>query len=127
MNIPKQLLYTNGHEWIKITDNKGHVGITDYAQDHLGDIVFVELPEVGEEVAVGEAIGVIESVKAVATLFNPVSGLILEVNEELEEAPEFLNEDSYGNWIALIEISDPGDLDALMSADEYASYCATLE
>ena len=127
MNVPKKLLYTNNHEWIKVNGAEGHVGITDYAQHHLGDIVFVELPELGEEIAAGESMGVIESVKAVATLFSPVSGRVLEVNEELEEAPELLNEDPYGNWIAIIELSDQGELDGLMSADEYKSYCETLE
>ncbi|NLO20437.1 MAG: glycine cleavage system protein GcvH [Syntrophomonadaceae bacterium] len=127
MNIPKKLLYTKEHEWIKVNGDKGHVGITDYAQHHLGDIVFVELPELDEEVAAGESMGVVESVKAVATLFSPVSGQVMEVNEELEEAPELLNEDPYGNWIAIIELSDQGDLEGLMSADEYKSYCETLE
>lgn len=127
MNIPKKLLYTKEHEWIKVNGDKGHVGITDYAQHHLGDIVFVELPEIGEEVATGESLGVIESVKAVATLFSPVSGRVLEVNEELEEAPELLNEDPYGNWIAIIELGEQSDLDDLMPADEYKAYCETLE
>ncbi|MGI6422524.1 MAG: glycine cleavage system protein GcvH [Syntrophomonadaceae bacterium] len=127
MNVPKKLLYTKEHEWIKVNGDRGHVGITDYAQHHLGDIVFVELPELDEEVAQGESMGVIESVKAVATLFSPVSGRILEVNEELEEAPELLNEDPYGNWIAIVEITEQSELDDLISADEYKSYCETLE
>jgi glycine cleavage system H protein len=127
MNIPKKLLYTNEHEWIRVNGQKGHVGITDYAQHHLGDIVFVELPEIGEEVAMGESMGVIESVKAVATLFSPAGGIVAEVNEELEEAPELLNEDSYGNWIAIIELSDLKELDELMSPEEYAAFCETLE
>jgi glycine cleavage system H protein len=110
-----------------VNGDRGHVGITDYAQHHLGDIVFVELPELDEEVAQGESMGVIESVKAVATLFSPVSGRILEVNEELEEAPELLNEDPYGNWIAIVEITEQSELDDLISADEYKSYCETLE
>jgi glycine cleavage system H protein len=127
MNVPKKLLYTKEHEWIKVNGDRGHVGITNYAQHHLGDIVFVELPELDEEVAQGESMGVIESVKAVATLFSPVSGRILEVNEELEEAPELLNEDPYGNWIAIVEITEQSELDDLISADEYKSYCETLE
>lgn len=127
MNIPKKLLYTSEHEWIKVDGEKGHIGITDYAQHHLGDIVFVELPEVGEEVAMGESLGVIESVKAVATLFSPAGGRVIEVNEELEEAPELLNEDPYGNWVAIIKLSGSGDLEELMSAEEYTAFCANLE
>ncbi len=127
MNIPKKLLYTSEHEWIKVDGEKGHIGITDYAQHHLGDIVFVELPETGEEVAMGESVGVIESVKAVATLFSPAGGRVIEVNEELDEAPELLNEDPYGNWIAIIELSDINELDKLLSAEEYKAFCATLE
>ncbi|KUG02401.1 glycine cleavage system h protein [hydrocarbon metagenome] len=127
MNIPKKLLYTNEHEWIKVDGDKGHIGITDYAQHHLGDIVFVELPEIGEEVGMGESMGVIESVKAVATLFSPAGGRVIEVNEELEEAPELLNEDPYGNWIAIIELSDSGDLEKLMSPEEYTAFCENLD
>ncbi len=127
MNIPKKLLYTSEHEWIKVDGEKGHIGITDYAQHHLGDIVFVELPEVGEEVAMGESLGVIESVKAVATLFSPAGGRVIEVNEDLEEAPELLNEDPYGNWVAIIKLSNSGDMEELMSAEAYTAFCANLE
>ncbi len=127
MNIPKKLLYTSEHEWIRVDGEKGNIGITDYAQHHLGDIVFVELPEVGEEAAMGESIGVIESVKAVATLFSPAGGKVIEVNEELEEAPELLNEDPYGNWIAIIELTDHSDLEKLMSAEAYTEFCKNLE
>ncbi len=127
MNIPKKLLYTSEHEWIRVDGEKVHLGITDYAQHHLGDIVFVELPELGEAVAMGESIGVIESVKAVATLFSPAGGKVIEVNEELAEAPELLNEDPYGNWIAIIELTEPGDLEKLMSAEAYSAFCETLD
>ncbi len=127
MNIQEDLLYTVEHEWIKVEGDKGRIGISDYAQHHLGDIVYVELPELDASAAMGEAIGVIESVKAVASMFIPVGGTILEVNDELESAPELLNEDCYTNWIAVIEISDSSDLDKLMDAKAYAAFCATLE
>ncbi len=127
MNIPENLLYTDEHEWINVEGGQGRVGISDYAQHHLGDIVYVELPEAGAEVAAREAIGVIESVKAVASMFSPAGGSVLEVNEELESAPELLNEDCYANWIAVIELIDKSDLDKLMDAQAYAAFCATLE
>lgn len=127
MNIPENLLYTDEHEWISVEGGQGRVGISDYAQHHLGDIVYVELPEAGAEVAAREAIGVIESVKAVASMFSPAGGSVLEVNEELESAPELLNEDCYANWIAVIELIDKSDLDKLMDAQAYAAFCATLE
>ena len=127
MNIPENLLYTDEHEWISVEGNMGRVGISDYAQHHLGDIVYVELPEVDASVAAREAIGVIESVKAVASMFSPAGGTILEINEDLESAPELLNEDCYANWIAVIEITDNSDLQKLMDAKAYAAFCATLE
>ncbi|MEN6327135.1 MAG: glycine cleavage system protein GcvH [Syntrophomonas sp.] len=127
MNIPENLLYTDEHEWISVEGSLGRVGISDYAQHHLGDIVYVELPEVGEKVDAREAIGVIESVKAVASMFSPAEGSVLEVNEELESAPELLNEDCYANWIAVIELTDKSDLEKLMDAQAYAAFCANLE
>lgn len=127
MNIPENLLYTNEHEWISAEGDKGRIGISDYAQHQLGDIVYVELPEVGDTVARLETLGVVESVKAVATLFSPASGTILEVNEELEESPELLNEDCYTNWIALIELTDPDELAKLMNAKMYAAFCASIK
>lgn len=126
MNIPENLFYTSEHEWLKIEGNQGRIGISDYAQHHLGDIVFVELPDMDLEVTKGEAIGVIESVKAVATFFTPATGTIIEVNEELEHSPELLNQDPYENWIALMELSDVGKLE-LMDAEAYTAYCQTLE
>jgi len=127
MNIQAGLHYTKDHEWIRVEGNKGYIGISDYAQHHMGDIVFVELPEVDAEVAVGDSIGVIESVKAASSVFSPVGGTIVEVNESLEETPEAINEDPYGNWIAVIEIADSGELDQLMSAEDYETYCENLE
>lgn len=127
MNIQDGLLYTKDHEWLKVEGNKGYIGISDYAQHHMGDIVFVELPEVDEEVAIGDSIGVIESVKAASSVFSPVGGTIVEVNESLEETPEAINEDPYGNWVAVLEIADSSELDQLMSAEDYATYCENLE
>ncbi|MEA4925236.1 MAG: glycine cleavage system protein GcvH [Syntrophomonadaceae bacterium] len=127
MNIKEGLLYTDEHEWISVEGKIGRVGISDYAQHQLGDIVYVELPEIEAGVAEGEAIGVIESVKAVASLFSPASGTILEVNEELETAPELLNQDCYASWIALIELTGGSELEKLMDAKAYAEFCATLD
>ncbi len=127
MNILAGLRYTKDHEWIRVEGDKGYIGISDYAQHHMGDIVFVELPEVDAEVAVGDSIGVIESVKAASSVFSPVGGTIAEVNESLEETPEAINEDPYGNWIAVIEIADSSELDQLMSAEDYETYCENLE
>lgn len=108
MKYPENLQYTADHEWI---DPDGRVGITDYAQDALGDVVFVELPEVGSPVKAGEAFGVVESVKSVSDLFSPVDGTIIKVNEELKESPEKINEDPYGaGWIVQIESPSGGDL-----------------
>jgi len=127
MNIPENLLYTDEHEWISVECNTGRIGITDYAQHHLGDIVFVELPEVGDSFAMRDAVGVIESVKAVVSVYTPASGTILEVNEELEDSPELLNEAPYDNWIAVMDLGDKSDLDKLMNAEAYAAFCQTLE
>ncbi|HCF50528.1 MAG TPA: glycine cleavage system protein GcvH [Syntrophomonas sp.] len=127
MNIPEGLLYTDEHEWIRVEGEVGYIGITDYAQHHLGDIVFVELPELDASVSKGESIGVIESVKAVANLYSPADGAIKSVNEELEDSPELLNQDPYENWIAAIELSDPGKLQGLMSASAYTTFCQNLE
>lgn len=127
MNIPDDLLYTKDHEWIKVEGEKGQVGISDFAQTHLGDIVYIELPELDLTVTQGGAIGVIESVKAVANMYCPAGGTIVAVNEELEESPELLNEDPYANWVAVVELSDKADLDKLMDARTYADYCQSQE
>lgn len=127
MNTPNDLFYTQNHEWLKVEDDKAYLGITDYAQYNLGDIVFVELPELDIQVEMEEAIAVVESVKAVSSIYAPISGTILEVNEELEDAPELLNEDPYGNHIAIISLDDDSELDELMSAADYDAYCAKLD
>ncbi|MGI6433775.1 MAG: glycine cleavage system protein GcvH [Syntrophomonadaceae bacterium] len=127
MKIPEDLLYSREHEWIRIEGDIGSIGITDYAQHHLGDIVFVELPDLDLEVDQGDPLVVIESVKAVASIFSPAAGTVTAVNEELETSPELLNEDPYENWIARIEISDAGIRQDLMSAQDYAAFCQSQE
>lgn len=120
MDFPKELLYSEEHEWVKKEDGKVRIGITDFAQDELGDIVFVELPEVGEEVEADEPFGSVESVKTVSELYAPVSGKVVEVNEDLEDSPEFVNESPYEKaWMIVVEVSDESELDKLMSSDEY--------
>ncbi|MEG0797250.1 MAG: glycine cleavage system protein GcvH [Acidaminococcaceae bacterium] len=120
MKIPVGLMYSNDHEWVKIEDGKAIVGITDFAQDQLGDVVFVEIPEVGTELAIGDGLGTIESVKAVSDIYAPVSGTVLEANEELNDAPQAINEDAYGKgWIAVIELADHSELDELLDAEAY--------
>lgn len=127
MNIPKDLLYTSEHEWIRVDGAQVYLGITDYAQHHLGDIVFVELPELDTEVVTGDSIAVVESVKAVSSVYSPVSGMVVENNEELDDSPELLNEDPYTNHIAVINISNPDELEDLMSSTAYEAFCAEQE
>ena len=120
MSYPKELKYTKEHEWAKAEDGKVRMGITDFAQKELGDIVYVELPEVGREVKQGEAFITVESVKAASDVYAPISGKVVEVNGELEQHPEYVNQDPYGKgWMALLEMSDPSELDKLLSAEEY--------
>lgn len=120
---PEELKYTKDHEWAKVDGEHAMIGITDYAQSELGDIVYVELPEVGLEVTAGEEVTEIESTKTTAPLLAPVSGKIIEVNEELKEAPELINEDAYGKgWIAVIDMSDPSESEELMDYKEYDEY-----
>jgi glycine cleavage system H protein len=123
MNVPEGLKYTREHEWIKVEGEKGRVGITEYAQDQLGDVVFVELPKKGRSLRQMEAFGVIESVKAVSDLYCPVGGEVVAVNGELERKPELVNADSYGvGWMIEVKITQAKDLDNLLSASEYAAY-----
>ena len=123
MKILKEALYTKDHEWIKADGNKAYVGITDFAQDSLGDIVFVDLREVGSEFEKGEVFGAVESVKAASDLYIPVSGKVLEVNEELADNPEYINQDSYKNWIISVELSDNSQLKELLDAENYEKLC----
>jgi len=125
MEFPEDLKYSKEHEWVLVEGNVATVGITDYAQDQLGDIVFVELPGVGDKVSKEDAFGVVESVKAVSDVYAPVSGKVLEVNDDLPENPEMLNEDPYGDgWMIKIEMNDLEELQDLMTATEYEEYVA---
>lgn len=120
MSVPADLLYSEEHEWIKKEGEKVRIGITDFAQDELGDIVFVELPEVGEEIELDEPFGSVESVKTVSELYAPISGKIVEVNEDLEDSPEFVNDSPYDKaWMVVVEPSDESELDRLLSAEQY--------
>ncbi|MBR6084719.1 MAG: glycine cleavage system protein GcvH [Spirochaetales bacterium] len=122
MNYPKELSYSKTHEWIRNEDGIYVVGITDYAQHALGDVVFVNLPQEGDEVAAGESFGDVESVKAVSDVMSPVTGTICAVNEELADAPELLNNDPYGAWI--IKVQDVSDTEELLDAASYEAFCA---
>ena len=125
MNIPAQLHYTKDHEWLKVEGNEGYVGITDFAQGQLGDIVFVEVNTVGETIAQGESFGTIEAVKAVSDMFMPVTGEIIEFNSAIESSPDMLNKDPYGEaWIIKIKISNPDEISALMDAEKYQEHTA---
>ena len=125
MEFPEELKYTKEHEWVLIEAGTATVGITDYAQDQLGDIVFVELPAVGDKVSKEDAFGVVESVKAVSDIYAPLSGKVIEVNDDLPDDPEMLNEDPYGDgWIIRIELTDPDEIEDLMTAAEYEQYVA---
>jgi glycine cleavage system H protein len=120
MEFPSDLLYTDHDEWVRVTGDQVVTGITDYAQDQLSDVVYVELPEVGDTFDKGEPYGVVESVKAASDIFMPVSGEIVAINEELEDSPEIVNQDPYGKgWFVRIKISDQADLDGLMDAGAY--------
>ncbi len=120
MQIPEDLRYSSDHEWVRVEDGKARIGITDYAQDALGDVVFVDLPEVGASAAAGASISEVESTKSVSDIYAPVTGTIADVNAELADAPERLNEDPYGEgWICVIELQDPAELDGLLDAAAY--------
>ncbi len=120
---PDNLQYHKEHTWIKLSGKKVTIGITDYAQDALGDIVYIDLPEVDTDVEANSEIGEIESTKATSSIISPVSGRVIEANENLSESPEIINEDPYGKgWIAILEIDDTSELDDLMDASEYTKY-----
>ncbi len=123
MDLPKDLLYTREHEWVRVEDSGAAVGITDYAQNELGDVVFVELPDVDSTWEAGEAVATVESVKAVSEIYTPLSGKIIEVNESLDSVPETLNEDPYvGGWIFKLLPAKRDELEDLLSAAEYRAY-----
>lgn len=120
---PENLKYTKTHEWLRVEGQKGYVGLSHYAQEQLGDIVFVELPEIGAEVTQGKAFGVVESVKAVSDCYAPVSGKVVERNENLETSPELINKDPYGEgWLIAIEMSDPSEVNNLLDVDAYKKH-----
>ena len=125
MHVPDNLRYSTDHEWVLVQDGRAKLGITDYAQDALGDVVFVELPEVGSDVTIGASLGEIESTKSVSDVYAPVSGTVVEVNTDLDDGPERLNEDPYGEgWICVVDMTDTTQMDALLDA---AAYRALIE
>ena len=117
------LYYSESHEYVKVEGNVGYIGITDYAQHALGNVVYVDLPDVDDEVTAGDEFGAVESVKAASDIISPVSGTIIEVNEALDDEPELLNKDAFGNWIIKVELSDKSELDGLMDAKAYEAFC----
>ena len=120
MNVPANLLYTEDHEWVRVEGDEAFIGITDFAQNELGDIVFVEVETMDEELDKGDTFGTIEAVKTVSDMFMPIGGTVLEVNETLEDTPEVINSDAYGDgWIIKVKIADTSELDALIDADAY--------
>ena len=120
MNIPENLKYTKDHEWIRVEGNAGYIGITEYAQGELGDVIFVELPAIGKKFQHGEIFGTIEAVKTVSDLYSPIGGEIMEVNKAVQETPEIVNKDPYGKgWMVKVELSNAAEVDGLLSADQY--------
>ncbi|MFO7848915.1 MAG: glycine cleavage system protein GcvH [Spirochaetia bacterium] len=122
MNIPKDLYYTENHEWVHVDENRAYIGITEHAQNELGEIIYVELPEVETEIEMGEEVITVESLKAASPVYAPVSGSILEINEELEDTPGLLNEDAYENHIIVVEMKEPKELESLLTVDEYEDF-----
>jgi glycine cleavage system H protein len=118
------LYYSESHEYVRVEGEYGYIGITDYAQHALGNVVYVDMPEVDDEVEAGEDFGAVESVKAASDLYSPVSGTVVEVNEALEDAPELINQDAFANWIIKVELSDKSELDNLMDAAAYEKFVA---
>ena len=120
MDVPEELRYSKDHEWARLEDGRVRMGITDYAQDALGDVVFVQLPAVGAEVEAGTSFSEVESTKSVSDIYAPVGGVVVEINDELTDAPERLNEDPYGDgWLVKVRLSDPSEVDALLEVDAY--------
>lgn len=127
-NYPENLQYTKDHEWIRLSGDEAYVGISDFAQESLGDVVFVELPKVGEKFDAGEPFGSVESVKSVNELFTPVTGEVLEINERLTDAPELVNSDPYGDgWMIKVKVLAASDADSLLSASEYEDFVKSQE
>ena len=123
MEVPKELRYSKEHEWVAVEEGIARIGITDYAQEQLGDVVYVELPEADTSVQKDEPFGVVESVKAVSDIFSPVSGMIVQINADLPSSPEMVNDDPYGDaWMIRIQISEPEELEDLLDAEEYLAF-----
>ena len=121
--IIEGLYYSESHEYVRVEGEFGYVGITDYAQSQLGNVVYVDMPAEEDEVTAGEEFGAVESVKAASDLFSPVSGTVVEVNSALEDQPELINQDAFGNWIMKVRLSDPSELENLLDAEAYAKIC----
>ena len=121
--VMEGLYYSESHEYVRVEGNFGFIGISDYAQHALGNVVYVDMPDVDDEVSAGEEFGAVESVKAASDLIAPVTGVVIEVNEDLEDQPELINQDAYENWIIKVELSDKSELDNLMDAKAYAAFC----
>ena len=121
--VMEGLYYSESHEYVRVEGNIGFIGISDYAQHELGNVVYVDMPEVDDEVSAGEEFGAVESVKAASDLIAPVTGVVLEINETLEDQPELINGDAYANWIIKVELADKTELDELMDAKAYAAFC----
>jgi len=120
MNVPDDLRYSSDHEWIRVEDGRIRIGITDYAQDSLGDVVYVQVPDVGAELAAGDVMGEVESTKSVSEIYAPTSGVVVEINGDLEISPELVNSDPYGSgWMVVVQPSDPGAVETLLDADAY--------
>ena len=122
-NFESGLYYSESHEYVRVEGEFGYIGISDYAQHALGNVVYVDMPEVDDEVTAGEEFGAVESVKAASDLIAPVSGTVVEINEALEDEPELLNKDAFGNWIIKVQLSDPSELDNLMDVEAYKKHC----
>ena len=121
--VKEGLYYSESHEYVRVEGDFGFIGITDYAQHALGNVVYVDMPDVDDEVAAGEEFGAVESVKAASDLYSPVSGTVVEVNEALEDTPELINKDAFENWIIKVELSDKSELEGLMDAKAYEAFC----
>jgi glycine cleavage system H protein len=122
--VIENLLYTEDHEWVKVEGKIASIGITDFAQNSLGDIVFVELPDTDEELTEGTTFGVVESIKSVSDLYTPLSGKVVEKNDQIEESPEQINQDAFNSWLVKIELSDESQLTKLMDGNKYKEFCA---
>lgn len=123
MEIVKEFYYSEDHEWVKVEEGMAFIGLTDHAQSKLGEIVYVELPEVDDQLDKGDSFGVVESVKTASDCYMPISGEIIEINEKLEDSPEFVNEDPFNNWLIKVEIKDKSEIDDLMNAESYEKFC----